>query len=677
MARISPGNALYLYRLLKGVLGTGRQSALSAVEEALDADGISPADLDCADVAELLGELGDFVRLTHFKGGRLYATVQASPELDAALERSDSAGAEKGGRDGKPWKRARGPKALRPVRPRHRKPAPEPAPMPEPEVPQAPDAEGEAPEAGPTPTPTAASAPEPPASPTDAPEGTETSQGPAAEPAPGVAGTSPAPEAGPAPTPQPEPPAPAPTAPEPASAPAVEPAAPAVHAGASEGTPAGSPPVHLQSDLPQSFSAEVHCKDATLALLYRILPLDEDVMSLLDEDWRVARSTGALSGTRSKVTFPLRYLREDGSAPVEVTLRRTARPVAGKRWSLAYVDGDDGTGGTHEAAGIEGLPASEEGAWADLAPARAVGAPTAPSPARELAQFAVIGSWEALLGRLAATAAPERWNYPGEGVGGPSRYGILRDYLCATFHRARATGLLVEAPDGSLAAFDTGLLTAFGRDVYACFEPRRGDIPWQFAGFACAGSGELGARVSGLLDPLPAPPSYLTELSDVRPEPGRLVVIDYERVLGPQLGRLPRAFLAEQLEANSELAALLGRTAPDGDMRALARAVRSDPGTYRRLVRALDEACEAALLRCRVSYRTAAPAYDPVRDATCLLVPLCLVDETRADCALALVRQPSGNYQGVSVLPLARAYACARIVSSEQPAWLGPEAALA
>ena len=101
--------------------------------------------------------------------------------------------------------------------------------------------------------------------------------------------------------------------------------------------------------------------------------------------------------------------------------------MAGKRWSLAYVDGDDGTGGTHEAAGIEGLPASEEGAWADLAPARAVGAPTAPSPARELAQFAVIGSWEALLGRLAATAAPERWNYPGEGVGGPSRYGILRD----------------------------------------------------------------------------------------------------------------------------------------------------------------------------------------------------------------------------------------------------------
>ena len=143
--------------------------------------------------------------------------------------------------------------------------------------------------------------------------------------------------------------------PEVPTAPVEEPAKPAVYLDV-HSSPAGTPPVQLQSDLPQFFSTDVHCKDATLALLYRVLPLNEDIMALLDEDWRVARSTGMLSGTRSKVTFPLRYLREDGSAPVEVTLRRTARPVAGKRWSLAYIDGDDGTGGTHEAIGLEGLP---------------------------------------------------------------------------------------------------------------------------------------------------------------------------------------------------------------------------------------------------------------------------------------------------------------------------------
>ena len=95
-----------------------------------------------------------------------------------------------------------------------------------------------------------------------------------------------------------------------------EPAAPAELAEAAEPRPQAIP-VRLQSDLPQNFSAEL------LNMLYRILPLDEDVMALLDEDWRVARSTGSLSGTRSKVSFPLRYLREDGSTPVEVTLRRT------------------------------------------------------------------------------------------------------------------------------------------------------------------------------------------------------------------------------------------------------------------------------------------------------------------------------------------------------------------
>ena len=34
-----------------------------------------------------------------------------------------------------------------------------------------------------------------------------------------------------------------------------------------------------------------------------------------------------------------------------------------------------------------------------------------------LAQFMEIGTWEAALGTLATAAAPEKWNYPGEGVG--------------------------------------------------------------------------------------------------------------------------------------------------------------------------------------------------------------------------------------------------------------------
>jgi hypothetical protein len=73
---------------------------------------------------------------------------------------------------------------------------------------------------------------------------------------------------------------------------------------------------------------------------------------------------------------------------------------------------------------------------------------------------------------------------------------------------------------GSLAAFNTGLLTPFGEDVYAVFSPNAGDIPWKLDGFATAGSGELGARLVATLPELPQPASYLERVEDVVCQPG-------------------------------------------------------------------------------------------------------------------------------------------------------------
>ena len=438
-----------------------------------------------------------------------------------------------------------------------------------------------------------------------------------------------------------------------------------------------------RADFPQSFTADVHCADSLLRMLYQVLPVQADVMQVLDEDWRVARSTSTLSGSRAKVTFPLRYLREDGSGPVEVTLRRASKPIAGKRWNLAYVDGDDGSGSTHAAAGVEGLPAMDEGAWSDLSGGRRPAEPV--SPTRELAQFAVLGTWDSFLGTLATMATPERWSFPGEGVGQASRYGILREYITVTFHHVMAQGLLGVDPEQSFAAFNTGLVTPFAQDIFACFTEHKGDIPWEFAGFATAGAGELGVRLAGALDPLPEAPQYLHSLADVTPERGRLVLLDTEALLSRQLGRLPRAFLVEQLEGNTiarevlqqELAEAQAAGGMDrASVTLLARTIHADPGLYRRMSRALDDAVDLALTRARASYRIAAPVYDPADNRTKLLLPLCLVNDARVDCALVLARQHSGNYQGAAVLSLPRAYACARVVSAEQPAWLQPQVAL-
>ena len=702
MPKITPGNRLYLYKLLSSTLGTNRQALLSRVEEVLEEDGVAPQDLGKDDVQGLMEALPEFVRLTVFKKGRVYATVVPNEEYDGYLERagqsSSDGAAEKRGK-GKPWKRRKGSHDPKPTKPRHveqstpapapvvetesvaeqesaPEPAPAPAPTPEPE-PQA------APEPAPAPKPQTASANKPSDEinkPQVEAEEHETIANPGisltitydpyADMEADLAAAAQAQPAAPSPAASPAPaskPAAAP-APTPAPAPATSPA----------------PQSLAHQSLPERFSAEVHCKDELLRLLYQKLPIDADVTRTLDEDWRVARSTGTLSGTRSRVSFPLRYLHEDGSGPVEVTIRRTSRPSSGKQWSLALVDGDDGTGAVHEQVGLEGLPAADEGAWSDLAgtPRQGANAPTV-SPLREFAQFAVIGSWERVLGTLATMAAPERWNYPGEGVGGPSRYGILLEYLTVTFHRAVEQGRVATAADGTLAAFNTGLLTPFAEDVYAIFSPNAGDIPWKLDGFATAGSGELGARLAATLPELPEPASYLERIEDVACQPGRMLILDTEALLGEKVGRLPRAFLGDQLADNLEASHLLrdGMNASDGRLersacRDLARAIKADPSLYRRMGRALQDATSLSLRLAQASYRLVAPAYDPAAGTMRLLLPLCLVDDGVADCAVSLELMPSGAYRGAAILSLPRAYACARVVSRDQPAWLSPETVL-
>lgn len=705
MPRITPGNRLYLYKLLSSTLGTNHQALLSRVEEVLLEDGIAPQDLGQEDIQSLMEALPEFVRLTVFKKGRVYATIVPNEEYDGYLERAGQSGSGNAGEKGsksKPWKRRKGSHDPKPTKPRHvEKPEAKPKPAPEPEAPAEPEP-ASAPEPEPetvtVPEPEPAPAPAPTPQPSPADETPKEPNEPQAEATGAEIREQPAPEtsassginltitydpyedmeADLAAAAQAQP-----TAPTPAAAPAPVAPAPAPAPVAAPGPAPATQPLPHQN-LPELFSAEVHCKDELLRVLYQKLPIDADVTRTLDEDWRVARSTGTLSGTRSRVTFPLRYLHEDGSGPVEVTIRRTSRPLSGKQWSLALVDGDDGTGMVHEQVGLEGLPAADEGAWSDLSGASLQGVGTSiVSPLREFAQFAVIGSWERTLGTLATMVAPERWNFPGEGVGAPSRYGVLREYLTVTFHRVVEQDRVATAADGSLAAFDTGLLTPFGEDVYAVFSPNVGDIAWKLDGFATAGSGELGARLVATLPDLPQPASYLERVEDVVCQPGRMLILDTEALLGEQVGRLPRAFLADQLADSPEASRLLreGVDAGSGRLgrgacRDLARAIKADPGLYRRMARALQDATSLSLRLAQASFRMAAPAFDPATGTMRLLLPLCLVDDGVADCAMSLELMPSGAYRGAAILSLPRAYACARVVSRDQSAWLSPEIVL-
>ena len=136
---LSLGNHIYLYRLLRDAIGCGKQTFMTQVEEALTAGDMTAYDLGFESTRELLEELDDCIKLTVFKGGRLYATVIANEAWDAALAKGeDKPKAAKGAKQSYK-KKKRGEKDLKAVRPKHvKRPEPEAmvdaAPEPEPEA---------------------------------------------------------------------------------------------------------------------------------------------------------------------------------------------------------------------------------------------------------------------------------------------------------------------------------------------------------------------------------------------------------------------------------------------------------------------------------------------------------------------------------------------------------------
>lgn len=569
MAKITAGNALYLYRLLGRELGVGKQTSMAHVAEVLEADGIWPEDLGCADVRALCEALTDFAKVTAFKKGQVFVTIMRNEELDRMLERAgEPTAAEKAASKGKPWKHRKGVKAVKPQKPRHvEKPAtaemePEPEPPADVEVAVEKIVEAEA-------------ASEPAAEPVAVPE-PESVAVPEPEPA-AMPDPEPAPESEPEPEPEPksEPVDPKPAMPEPSikltitfdpdpePEPVPEPEA-VVEAIAA---PAPARPERAHADLPQDFYADVRCPDEQLSTLYQLLPADVDPMATLEEDFRLARSTHALEGTRSNVTFPLRYQRSDGS-PVTVTLRRTARAQAGKHWTLAEVTGD-----APETVGLEGLSRRVEGAWRAFAPDEDAAAAT--SPEDELARYAVLGSWDRLLADLAGAAEAENWG---------TDLHILKDFLTMTFHRERLQGRLAVTDDGSSAAFDTGLLSPEGEPICAVLEPRDGDIAWELACFstnACARAASYGEApsVQTVIDALLAANTMdLRRLAQRLARNPRTMTLAYDAVADEVRVLLPGKSDALVVDLSGNAAQVTGHVSLE-DAYSCARVVSSDqPG---------------------------------------------------------------------------------------------------
>ena len=371
--QLTPNNRIYLYQLLSRELGCGKQTFMPAVEEALARDRMTSDDLGFESTRALLEALEEFVKLTVFKGGRIYATVMAQPAWDEALAALESGKAkDAGGPSNKPWKRKKADKTLKPVRPKRVK-RPEPAPEPEPiakteavESPSLPGAAAQtrAEETEATSENTNADAVN---IPEDTPA-TETAEAVEAvetvevvetigiheeasltepddarvcaeedpQPSPAVSLTvtydpysgidretkleshpiSPKPDQAPL---------------EPACAPSQLATNPAPLSVA----PASLSPAVLAT-YPTDFSTEVYLASELIADLCELLPYGTDVFTLLAEDYARARTLELISGTRARATFPLRIQHADSIEPIRVTLKK--RGGTGLQWELSSVE---------------------------------------------------------------------------------------------------------------------------------------------------------------------------------------------------------------------------------------------------------------------------------------------------------------------------------------------------
>lgn len=368
--QLTPNNRIYLYQLLSRELGCGKQTFMPAVEEALARDRMTADDLGFESTRALLEALEEFVKLTVFKGGRIYATVMAQPAWDEALAALESGKAkDAGGPSNKPWKRKKADKTLKPVRPKRVK-RPEPAPEPEPiakteavESPALPGAaaqtRAEETEATSKNTDTdAANIPED-APATEAAETVEVvevvetigihEEASLTEPDDACACV----EGGPQPSP-------AvsltvtydpysgidretkleshPISPKPDQAP-LEPAC-APSQLATNPTPLSVAPASLSpavlATYPTDFSTEVYLASELIADLCELLPYGTDVFTLLAEDYARARTLELISGTRARATFPLRIQHADSIEPIRVTLKK--RGGTGLQWELSSVE---------------------------------------------------------------------------------------------------------------------------------------------------------------------------------------------------------------------------------------------------------------------------------------------------------------------------------------------------
>ena len=436
MAVIKQEHALYLYKLLKATIGVSKQTPLSTVESVLIEDDLAPQDFGFDDIRALMEACPDFIKITAFKKGYVYATLLTFDIFEAALVAGEKNVEPQS--NGKPWKRRRGAKSIRALKPKHlvveaepeveELPAQEELTEPE-ELPVTESSEELSAAETALVTEESAAGTSVVATPcAEAPE-EDFQQESADDVTPEPAGT--ADDAAPEPT-ETETPvteskaaeltAPEPTVPEPTISLTVTynpydgsdeektlEAAPSVLQQALNATSSVSSTTVSESQAstqvinqnetststpiyPANFEEDVHVNNELLGILYQMAPVDANVLKQLEEDFKLAESSRALISKGGTFTFNTRYKKPQTDEVITATIRKSKRGAL-RPWTLLKLSVSADELQDQAVDVLRGLPKSGIASWEKL-PAAEKQLPI--NPVDVVMNEAPVSDWNAL-----------------------------------------------------------------------------------------------------------------------------------------------------------------------------------------------------------------------------------------------------------------------------------------
>jgi cold shock CspA family protein len=286
--------------------------------------------------------------------------------------------------------------------------------------------------------------------------------------------------------------------------------------------------------------------------------------------------------------------------------------------------------------------------------------------------------YSSVLEYLAQIALHEKWHF-GELPNPKNAYPILDNYLTYTFYKLKKEGLVLEikGSEGAWATFNTGLVDKLYDPIFALF--KRSDYPsppWRFFDFCVPGKREAGRRLTSVFDPLPEAARYFDTSFAMVLDTARDIHVDYEHVIfdGVSRDRFPYAFLEHYVPKGFEWQRYPDMEAWDRKsfLERLSASIENDVQCTRSIKRRLEDAKLLAEKRTKWNFKTAIPQYYPRYNTMSLLLPLAIVDDEVVDIALVVTKNPSGSYQGRTILPLDWAYQNARLVCRPDSDWLVP-----